>query len=470
MLTLFSPSPLNIKNVDNSFVLPAPVGDAEAVRFIQQNITDGYALVCVKPVDVILGQNALKRLVYVAESTGAGMVYCNYRIAKDGAIESIPTIEYQEGSLRDDFDFGPLVLISAEALRSVTVDDYQFAALYDLRLKISQKFKIFHLSESLYTAQEVASGSAEDKQFGYVDPKNRAVQIEMEQAVTAHLKAINAYIPSSSHKLVDFSESDGQFTAEASVIIPVRNRVKTIADAVNSVLMQVASFDYNVIVIDNHSTDGTSDLLSELQMRDRRVIHLIPESDDLGIGGCWNYGVNNVHCGRFAVQLDSDDVYQDANVLQTIVDEFRRQQCAMLVGSYTITNFKMEILPPGLIDHKEWTDENGHNNALRINGLGAPRAFYTPVLRSLQLPNTSYGEDYAMGLRISREWRIGRIYKSLYLCRRWEGNSDAALSIERQNANNFYKDQLRTIELLARSSPVKECGLLNFVTTQSSIS
>lgn len=450
MITLFSQSALNISGVDNSFILPAPAGDAEAVRFIQRNAAEGYALVCVKPVDIVLGQNALKRMAYVAESTGAGIVYCNYRSIKGGVVENIPTIEYQEGSLRDDFDFGPLVLISADALKSVTVDDYQFAALYDLRLKISQNFKIFHLSETLYSAKELSSGSAEDKQFGYVDPKNRAVQIEMEQAVTAHLKSIGAYVDADTHKLIDFSNCIDNFTAEASVIIPVRNRVKTIADAVNSVFAQQTSFVYNVIVIDNHSTDGTSDVLSELQKRDRRVIHLIPESDDLGIGGCWNYGVNNVHCGRFAVQLDSDDVYQDSSVLQTIVDEFHRQQCAMLVGSYTITNFNMEILPPGLIDHKEWTDENGANNALRINGLGAPRAFYTPVLRELQLPNTSYGEDYAMGLRISREWRIGRIYKSLYLCRRWEGNSDAALSIERQNANNFYKDQLRTIELLAR--------------------
>lgn len=450
MITLFSHSQLNVSGVDNSFILPAPVGAAEAVKFIQQNITDGYALVCVKPVDIVLGQNALKRLTAVAESTGAGIVYCNYRSNKGGIVENIPTIEYQEGSLRDDFDFGPLMLISAEALRSVKVDDYNFAALYDLRLKISQKFRIFHLTEFLYTQVEREQGSAEDKQFGYVDPKNRAVQIEMEQAVTAHLKAIGAYVDADTHKLIDFSNCKDNFTAEASVIIPVRNRVKTIADAVNSVLAQETSFVYNVIVIDNHSTDGTSNILADLQKRDRRVIHLIPDADDLGIGGCWNYGVNNVHCGRFAVQLDSDDVYQDSSVLQTIVDEFHRQQCAMLVGSYTITNFNMEILPPGLIDHKEWTDENGANNALRINGLGAPRAFYTPVLRELQLPNTSYGEDYAMGLRISREWRIGRIYKSLYLCRRWDGNSDAALSIERQNANNFYKDQLRTIELLAR--------------------
>lgn len=420
------------------------------IKALQQSAEGEYIAVVTKPVEVELGQNALQRMEYVARATGVGMVYCNYRrLNPDGTLESVPTIEYQEGSLRDDFDFGPLWVVSVKALKSVNVADLKFAELYDFRLKLSQKYRIFHLSEFLYTQKAAADG---DNQFSYVDPKNRAVQIEMEQVVTEHLKAINAYIPAGSHKLVDFKESDGKFAVEASVIIPVRNRAKTVADAVNSVLSQEASFPFNVIVIDNHSTDGTSEILSELTQKDERVVHLIPDSNELGIGGCWNYGVNSKYCGKFAVQLDSDDVYQDTKVLQTIVDEFHTQKCAMLVGSYTLTNFNMEILPPGLIDHKEWTDENGHNNALRINGLGAPRAFYTPVLRELQLPNTSYGEDYAMGIRISREWRIGRIYKSLYLCRRWDGNSDAALSIEKTNANNFYKDQLRTIELIARKN------------------
>ncbi len=418
------------------------------IKALQQSAEGEYIAVVTKPVEVELGQNALQRMEYVARATGAGMVYCNYRrLNPDGTLESVPTIEYQEGSLRDDFDFGPLWVVSVKALKSVNVADLKFAELYDFRLKLSQKYRIFHLSEFLYTQKAAADG---DNQFSYVDPKNRAVQVEMEQVVTEHLKAIGAYIPSGNHKLIDFTETG--FPVEASVIIPVRNRAKTVADAVNSVLGQQASFQFNVIVIDNHSTDGTSEILSELTQKDDRVVHLIPDSNELGIGGCWNYGVNSKHCGKFAVQLDSDDVYQDTKVLQTIVDEFYAQKCAMLVGSYTLTNFNMEILPPGLIDHKEWTDENGHNNALRINGLGAPRAFYTPVLRQLQLPNTSYGEDYAMGIRISREWRIGRIYKSLYMCRRWDGNSDAALSIEKINANNFYKDQLRTIELIARKN------------------
>lgn len=418
------------------------------IKALQQSAEGEYIAVVTKPVEVELGQNALHRLEYVARATGAGMVYCNYRrLNPDGTLESVPTIEYQEGSLRDDFDFGPLWVVSVKALKSVNVADLKFAELYDFRLKLSQKYRIFHLSEFLYTQKAAADG---DNQFSYVDPKNRAVQIEMEQVVTEHLKAIGAYIPAGVHKLIDFAETG--FPVEASVIIPVRNRAKTVADAVNSVLSQEASFPFNVIVIDNHSTDGTSEILSELTQKDERVVHLIPESNELGIGGCWNYGVNSEYCGKFAVQLDSDDVYQDTKVLQTIVDEFYAQKCAMLVGSYTLTDFNMNILPPGLIDHKEWTDENGHNNALRINGLGAPRAFYTPVLRELQLPNTSYGEDYAMGIRISREWRIGRIYKSLYMCRRWDGNSDAALSIEKTNANNFYKDQLRTIELIARKN------------------
>lgn len=418
------------------------------IKALQQSAEGEYIAVITKPVEVELGQNALQRMEYVARATGAGMVYCNYRrLNPDGTQESVPTIEYQEGSLRDDFDFGPLWVISVEALKSVNVAELKFAELYDFRLKLSQKYKIFHLSEFLYTQKAAADGV---NQFSYVDPKNRAVQIEMEQVVTEHLKAIGAYIPAGTHKLIDFTETG--FPVEASVIIPVRNRAKTVADAVNSVLGQHASFPFNVIVIDNHSTDGTSEILDKLSKADERVVHLIPDSNELGIGGCWNYGVNSKYCGKFAVQLDSDDVYQDTKVLQTIVDEFHTQKCAMLVGSYTLTNFNMEILPPGLIDHKEWTDENGHNNALRINGLGAPRAFYTPVLRELQLPNTSYGEDYAMGIRISREWRIGRIYKSLYLCRRWDGNSDAALSIEKTNANNFYKDQLRTIELIARKN------------------
>jgi glycosyltransferase involved in cell wall biosynthesis len=203
-------------------------------------------------------------------------------------------------------------------------------------------------------------------------------------------------------------------------------------------------------VIDNHSTDGTTEMTSKFTETDDRVVHIIPERNDLGIGGCWNEGIFHEKCGKFAIQLDSDDLYIDNNVISRVVETFYGQKCAMVVGSYKMVNFNLEELPPGLIDHKEWTPGNGRNNALRINGLGAPRAFYTPVIRRIRVPNVSYGEDYAVGLAISRHYQIGRIYEPLYLCRRWEGNTDAALDINRANANNLYKDRLRTIELLAR--------------------
>ena len=158
------------------------------------------------------------------------------------------------------------------------------------------------------------------------------------------------------------------------------------------------------------------------------------------------------HCGRFAIQLDSDDLYINHHVLQRIVDTFHEHQCAMVIGSYKMVNFKLEEIPPGIIDHKEWTPDNGRNNALRVNGLGAPRAFYTPLLRQIRIPNVSYGEDYATALAISREYRI---YEPLYLCRRWEGNSDADLNIQRVNANNYYKDKIRMIEILARQQKIE---------------
>jgi glycosyltransferase involved in cell wall biosynthesis len=238
---------------------------------------------------------------------------------------------------------------------------------------------------------------------------------------------------------------------EASVIIPVRNRVRTIEDAVRSALDQETNFKYNVIVVDNHSTDGTTDILNHFH-HNERLVHIIPERDDLGIGGCWDLAINHPKCGRFAVQLDSDDLYSGPDTLQKIVDKFYEEQCGMVIGSYRMTDFQLNTLPPGVIDHKEWTDENGHNNALRVNGLGAPRAFYTPLLRSIGMPNVSYGEDYAVGLAISRNYHIGRIYEPVYLCRRWEGNSDSSLSIEKLNANNTYKDSIRTREFIIRQS------------------
>lgn len=396
------------------------------------------------------GYFGLQRFEQVLTETGAIMVYSDYYSVKaDGTRERHPVIDLQEGALRDDFNFGSLLAMDKEALVSIADDldvEYKAAGMYDLRLHFMREGLIIHVGEFLYTDIETDSRKSGEKLFDYVDPRNRASQIEMEKACTEHLKAIGAWL-SPEKKSIDFSEE--KFPVEASVIIPVRNRVRTIRDAVDSVLMQKAPFKFNVIVVDNHSTDGTTEALNEYK-DDERVVHVIPDRDDLGIGGCWNYGAARPECGKFTLQLDSDDLYSDDNVIKRIVDEFYKQNCGMLIGSYMLTDFNKNTLPPGVIDHREWTDDNGANNALRINGLGAPRCFYTPVLRKYKLPNTSYGEDYALGLEISRTFRIGRIYDVLYLCRRWEDNSDAALDVDKMNANNRYKDSIRTQELLAR--------------------
>ena len=432
--------------VNSCVVLGKNIGDASLLPLLQGLDTD-YALLYLKTSPLELSKTSLKRFVSVADDTGASMVYANYYQVMNGQTSVVPTIEYQMGSIRDDFNFGSLVLVRVDDVKEVVIDSYQYATWYAIRLALSTIADFCHIDEVLYTEMEEDTRKSGEKQFDYVNPRNRAVQIEMEQACTAYLKETGVYLVPQ-FKDVDFS---GQtFANEASVIIPVRNRVKTVADAVNSALSQKTSFPFNVIVIDNHSTDGTTELLQELAAKDSRLVHIIPESTQLGIGGCWMEGVNHAACGKFAVQLDSDDLCQDETVLMQIVEAFYAQNCAMLIGSYTMTNFDLEVLPPGLIDHAEWTPDNGRNNALRINGLGAPRAFFTPLLRQYGVPNVSYGEDYALGLRFSREYQIGRIYNSLYLCRRWEGNSDAALAIDKVNANNFYKDKLRTIEMAAR--------------------
>lgn len=423
---------------------------SEAIQKIAQHSDADYTLIYTKPTVLELGQFALERFAQIAGDTKAGMVYSDYYRVENGVRSNNPVIDYQEGSLRDDFNFGSVLFYNSADLKNAlehSTENYRFAGQYDLRLKVSQQGELLHINEYLYTEVELDTRKSGEKQFDYVDPKNRAVQIEMEKTCTEHLKAIGAFLEPAFREIA-FSEND--FPVEASVIIPVRNRVKTLEDAIKSVLSQKTSFPFNLIIVDNFSTDGTSGIIDKYAQSDARVIHLIPTRKDLGIGGCWNIGVHHTACGKFAVQLDSDDVYQSENTLQTIVDAFYEQNCAMVIGSYTMTNFAMETIPPGLIDHKEWTPENGRNNALRINGLGAPRAFYTPVLREIKVPNTSYGEDYALGLRISREYRIGRIYESVYLCRRWDENSDAALDIVKTNANNQYKDKIRTIELKAR--------------------
>ena len=412
-----------------------------------------YVLLQLKPVAITLGAGAVERMMAVASDTGAAMVYADRYEVKDGVVERHPLIDYQEGSLRDDFDFGSLLLIRTSLLHKYATSDreadYRYAGFYDFRLFLSREGQLFHLNEFLYTEEERDLRASGEKQFDYVNPANREVQIEMEEACTAHLRAVGALVDTTQYQEIDFDEQT--FDVEASVVIPVFNRAKTIKDAVESALSQKASFKYNVIVVDNHSTDGTSDILSGMSLCHSDKLHIIvPDRTDLGIGGCWNEAIYSEHCGRFAVQLDSDDLYSSPKTLQTIVDAFYKQKAAMVIGSYRMCDFELNTLPPGLIAHKEWTDENGPNNALRINGLGAPRAFFTPLLRSIGFPNMSYGEDYALGLQFSRHYRIGRIFTELYLCRRWGGNSDAALSVDKINANNLYKDRLRTMELKAR--------------------
>jgi len=426
---------------------------SHSIKLIAQYSSTEYTLIILTNKLLNPGQFWIDRFVQAAENTNAALVYSDYYEEEKGKLIPHPVIDYQEGSLRDDFDFGEVILIKTELLKSIADKDdneYKFAALYNLRLKLSQTNKILRIPEFLYTIQSAEEVGSEEKHFSYVDPKNREVQIEMEKAVTQHLIDVNAYVHLP-FKEIDL-ESAKDFEYEASVIIPVKNRAKTIGDAVESVLKQKTNFKFNLIVVDNHSNDGTTEVIKEIAAKDGRIIHIVPERKDLGIGGCWTLGIHNHKCGKFSVQLDSDDIYKDENTLQTIVELFHKEKCGMVIGSYEITDFNLNSLPPGLIDHKEWTDDNGPNNALRINGLGAPRAFFTPLLRKIKVPNVSYGEDYSVGLAISREYKIGRIYHSLYMCRRWEGNSDAQLDIVRMNANNVYKDRIRTIELLARKN------------------
>ncbi len=427
----------------------------DTLRSIAEAVSEKFILLYTKDHPLEMGMFALDRILAIAEDTGADMLYADHYelvTGEDGAAlrKRHPLITCQKGALRDDFDFGSvLVFRSSSFKRAVRAmeTDYEFGALYDLRLRMKN---IVHISEYLYTEIETDNRKSGEKLFDYVDPKNRDVQIEMEKVCTAHLKRIGAWLEPKfkDPDINGFERVD--FNVKASVVIPVFNRIRTVKDAVASALSQKTDFPYNVIVVDNHSTDGTTGILEEIAAANPDLVHLVPARHDLGIGGCWNLAVHHELCGEYAVQLDSDDVYSGPDTLQKIVDAFSEQKCAMVVGTYQMTDFQMNPIPPGVIDHKEWTEDNGRNNALRINGLGAPRAFWTPLLRTINLPNTSYGEDYALGLRISREYRIGRIYDVLYCCRRWDGNSDAALDIDKVNANNLYKDRIRTWELEAR--------------------
>jgi hypothetical protein len=433
-------------------VVSTTLTSGEALNAILHRVSSDYFLFVTQSQEFQLGQKALERFLSIARQTSVGMCYADYFEVKKGARVEHPVIDYQFGSIRDNFDFGALLFFSMTAVRKAlsalgALADVEAAGLYDLRLKVSVGHELFHIQEYLYTKVESDLRLSGEKLFDYVDPRNQLVQKEMEAVATAHLKNVDVYL---APRFRPVPRSDQKFPVEASVVIPVRNREHTIADAVRSVLQQKFDGSFNLIVVDNHSTDGTTKILSDLALQSSSLKHLIPTRYDLGIGGCWNEAVLSGDCGRYAIQLDSDDIYSGPDTIQRVVDLFRSGDYAMVIGSYKLVNMKLEELPPGLIDHREWTPENGRNNALRINGLGAPRAFDTALLRQVLLPNTSYGEDYAVAIQLSRQYQIGRIYEPLYLCRRWEGNTDAALSIEKANRNDVYKDKIRTIEMLAR--------------------
>lgn len=447
-----------IKGLPECRTVKIPCADnTETYRYIAAESHTPYTLVCRTKQHVRLGSQALERMTDYLSVPSCGMVYADRYEETEGELRLHPVIDYQAGSVRDDFDFGSLILYRTEVLKQAvfeisTESDYAYSASYAVRLALSRRYSLTHIREFLYTETETDTRRSGEKQFDYVDPRNRSVQIERETVFTRYLKKNGAYLPPVEHR-IDLNEGD--FPCEASVIIPVRNRVRTIDDAIRSVLEQETTFHYNLIIVDNHSTDGTTEAIRRYA-GEKKIVHLIPERTDLGIGGCWDLAIRDARCGRFAVQLDSDDLYSGPDTLQRIIDTFHKEQCAMVIGSYRMTNFSLETLPPGIIDHREWTSENGHNNALRINGLGAPRAFFTPLLREIGVPNVSYGEDYALGLAFSRQYHIGRIYDVVYLCRRWEGNSDAALSIEKVNRNNAYKDSLRTLELAQRRALIAQ--------------
>ena len=472
-----------------TFFLPGRVCSTAAIREIAGQSSAPYTMICLKPgIEwVYLGQ---ERMVQVMEMTGAAMVYadrfhkctmhnsqCTIKNSQFTITEA-PVIDYQAGALRDDFDFGAVLLWDTAKLKALVAEmdtDYEYAGLYDLRLRASQITNdelritngIVHIPEYLYYEVETDTRKSGEKLFDYVDPRNRAVQVEMEACVTAHLKRIGAYLEPGVYK--ELPEADGAYPVTASVIIPCKNRARTIADAVHSALAQKvrAPYSFNVIVVDDNSTDGTAEIVESLKSKDKRLIYIAQDPTWHAIGGNWNVAIHDPRCGKYAIQLDSDDTYYDENTVQRFIDAFEGNDptqmvngtctnCTchygMVIGTYQLTNMAGEILPPGVIDHREWTDGNGRNNALRINGLGAPRGFYVPLLRTINYPTTKYGEDYAVGLRISRDWPIGRIYEVLYNCRRWEDNSDANCDIVAMNRNNWYKDRLRTFELMARMS------------------
>lgn len=424
---------------------------SETLKKVSEKLKTEYLLFLTEDTLIEFNQFGLERFISIAKSTGAGLLYSDF-IEKNSVLKLYPVIDYQPGSIRDDFNFGPLLFLKTEAIKKCLGFDFKFSGLYNLRLSISIEYKIIRIPEFLYSSTKHESKNFSEKLFNYINPENRERQQEMEAVVTEYLKKIRAYLKPRFQN-IDLEKTS--FSIEASIIIPVKNRAKTIRDAVESALAQKTNFSFNIIVVDNHSDDGTAEILRNYANKNEKIIHIIPEREDLAIGGCWNEAVSQSACGRFAVQLDSDDLYIETT-LQKVVDTFNKEKCAAVIGSYKLTDFNRKEIPPGIVDHKEWTKDNGRNNALRINGFGAPRAFYTPLLRETKIPNVSYGEDYALCLEISRKYNIGRIFEPIYICRRWEGNSDSSPSIEKENANNFYKDKIRTFEILARKKLNKE--------------
>ena len=426
---------------------------SKVIKYICEKATGDYIIFITDQCSLEIKDSTIEQFLKKATNTGAGLFYSEYFVKSNNEIKRHPLIDYQAGSIRDDFDFGPLLFLKKYVLQIACKElqdeqsDSLFSGLYQLLLAVSRKFSIERIPKPLYNVERLETDNCNKKLFRYVDPANRELQLEMETSATHHLKLIGAYLKPV-FKEVNLKEND--FNVETSIIIPVRNREKTIKDAVESAMAQKTNFNYNIIVVDNHSTDGTTDILNSLAINNENMIHHIPQSKELGIGGCWNEAIEHKECGRFSVQLDSDDIYFDENTLQKIIDKFHEEKCAMVIGSYTLTDFNLNEIHPGTIDHKEWTPENGPNNALRVNGLGAPRAFFTPVVRKIKFPNVSYGEDYAVGLSVCREYKIGRIYEPVYICRRWEGNTDASLTIEQENKNNSYKDFIRSEEIKTR--------------------
>lgn len=445
---LFSPEIVEIQDKNAIFIKTGSPFGAHGLKELAGKTNTDYLLFIRHAGEITLSEESVSRYLETASDYRAGLVYSDYYEIFNNQLKEHPVIEYQAGSLRDDFDFGKMLLFDARAFKSAASElaDQHYSGLYSVRLSISREYPLVRIPEFLYSAEEEDLRRSGEKQFDYVNPRNRDVQIEMEEAVTSHLKKIGGWLPPERPEI----SFEGEFPYEASVIIPVRNREKTIGGAVDSALSQKAPFKFNVIVVDNHSTDGTSAILQSYAAKHQNLKHIIPERKDLNIGGCWNRGISDHACGRFSVQLDSDDLYKDENTLRIIVEKFREEKCAIVIGSYIMTDYNLNEIPPGLIDHREWTEENGSNNALRINGLGAPRAYFTPVIRNIRFPNVSYGEDYSAVLAVIRDYRAERIYEPLYLCRRWEGNSDSSLPVEKLNRNNYYKDWIRTKELKAR--------------------